>query len=251
MCTAARARTQGPPTLVCALGILCFVALLGACASDSPEGSQVADESRSVIRARALEFVPFESLTDVVSFSDHVAVIEVVSETVAPPATITDQGTESLRSRSVSVRVEDVLRSHPGAPLLPQVLSLATSGVFVSDDGTASEIAAAGPRLEVGRRYLAILSVFPGEVWGLMNSAAAFELSGDRVLALAGDSGIRADLSGGTVDDFMEAVNAASPYAGLEVGGFRLAIDRVEVVFPSSRSENPASDDGLAPSTVP
>lgn len=187
-----------------------FVAGCGAQNSDTPRavGSE-ADPPGSTVLAHAGSVFRFESLRDLVSFTDSVVIVRVDGET---EESVPEGGAQNgdILGRTVHVSVVDVLYSFPGAPEAPMSFDITANGAFISDDGTPLEIVGEGPRYEVGGQYLVGLVKYDEQTWGALNEGAVFRVVDGIVLGEEGDQGVRAQLSGQSVES-VEATLSEEP----------------------------------------
>jgi hypothetical protein len=127
--------------------------------------------------------VPTETLGDWVSYGDQLAVVTVVHETPLklPPDW---KGSGGVIPREVTLRIDRALWHRPHAPSVGGLIRFYSYGWMMDDDQHADsdiyrEVPAYGPRLEVGKRYLAMLVRLRGE-WTVYTEAVML-LDGDRV----------------------------------------------------------------------
>jgi hypothetical protein len=126
----------------------------------------------------------FETLADWRREADHLAAFTVLSERELDVGR-SDEQTGGIHGRRVTLRVDDVTWSRPGAPPLPRRLTMVTAGWDVHD-GRHEPLDLGGTRLEVGRRYVAPLRFFGrGRAggWGPLGQSTQLELDGDTVIA--------------------------------------------------------------------
>jgi hypothetical protein len=115
----------------------------------------------------AVDFrLPTESLTDWVSYSDQLSVVDVVAEhrlwPVAPEPGVPPS---DYVGRRVDIRVGDTPWRRPSAPAAPGRVSMFTDGWSIRA-GLEPATIGEGPRLEVGRRYLMALVRYDEGDWG-------------------------------------------------------------------------------------
>ena len=113
---------------------------------------------------------------------DQLSVFSVADET--PPVTWPDyRNSGGLVGREVTVRVERTLWRRAGAPRAGRVLHFGVWGWMYDDDqnpqsSRAELVAESTTRIEVGRRYLAVLARRRGE-WMPLRDSAVMTLSPD------------------------------------------------------------------------
>ncbi|SDU55144.1 hypothetical protein [Jiangella alkaliphila] len=172
--------------------VLALVAVAAGCGSDPG----LPDLSES-IECR----VPCETVTDWVSYADHVAYIDVTFERELPFEQLEgDPEGNGYVPREVTAETGDVLWTRDGAPALPAELTWGADG-WAIEDGKRLPLVY-GVRVEVGERYLAVLMQAPaddrtGPVWYPLAADALFTVDGDGVPEGTGpDTPARAALVG-------------------------------------------------------
>jgi hypothetical protein len=142
-----------------------------------------AGDGVSVIPEASLDYaLPGETLDEWVRHGDQLSVISVTDETrpVTWPAYRNSGG---LVGRELTVRVERTLWRRAGAPRARRVLHFDAWGWMYDDDqdpqSSRAELVAEGAtRMEVGRRYLAVLVRWRGD-WVPLRDSAVMTLSPD------------------------------------------------------------------------
>ena len=137
----------------------------------------------SVIPKAALDYtLPGETIVDWVQHGDQLSVLSVTHET--PPATWPAyRNSGGLVGRKVTVRIERTLWRRAGAPHAARELRFGVWGWMYDDDqnpqSSRAELVAEGTtRMEVGRRYLAVLVRWRGH-WMPLRDSAVMTLSPD------------------------------------------------------------------------
>jgi hypothetical protein len=192
-----------------ALSLVAVAAALGGC-SDRASGGMV-----SMMPDYTL---PSESMRDWVSFGDQLSVIRVLDET-APKLPRDWKNSGGLIGRTVTVRVDGTLWHRRQGPRLRGDVRMQVWGWMMDSDQEADSprrpIASVNaPRLEVGRRYLAVLTKLRGD-WIALNDEAVMTLAGDTVTSEVPEgepSEPAAALKGKTIDEAGAIVAAARPY---------------------------------------
>jgi hypothetical protein len=135
----------------------------------------------SVIPEASLDYaLPGETVAEWAEHGHQLSVITVTAET--PPATWPEyRNSGGLVGRAVTVRVERTLWRRAGAPRAGRVLDFDVWGWMYEDDQSADSsraklVAEGTTRMEVGRRYLAVLARRRGE-WGPLRDSAVMTLS--------------------------------------------------------------------------
>jgi hypothetical protein len=145
-----------------------------------------ASDGVSVISKASLDYaLPGETLAEWVRHGDQLSVISVTDET-RPAVWPAYRNTGGLVGRKVTVRVERTLWRGPGAPRAGRVLRFGVWGWMYDDDQSphssrAKLVAEGTTRMEVGRRYLAVLVRWRGHWMPLRDSAVMTLSSDDRV----------------------------------------------------------------------
>jgi hypothetical protein len=163
---------------------------------------------------------PTETLRDWVSFGDQLSVIRVVDET--GPATPPDyKNSGGVIGRRVSARIERTLWRRPGAPRAPRLIRFNSWGWMMESDQDpnsprAPVVGEHEPRLEVGRRYLAVLVRDNGE-WFAVGQATMTLAANDTVtseVVAGGPVAGAAALRGKSIERAAATVAATSPRPG-------------------------------------
>lgn len=158
--------------------------------------------------------VPCETVTDWVSYADHVAYVDVVSERELPFEQLEGEpdGTGYL-PRDVTAEVGDVLWTRDGAPSLPAELTWGAEGWAVEDGERVPVVL--GLRVEVGERYLAVLARFSGggaPAWYPVAPDALFTVGDDDVPEGTGpDTPARSALAGESPAEIAALLAATEP----------------------------------------
>ena len=161
--------------------------------------------------------LPGETLEEWVSYGDQLSVIS-VRDATEPEPWPAYRNSGGLAGRKVTVRVGRPLWRRDGAPTPGRTLRFDVWGWMWEDDQDPESprrpiVSEAAPRLEVGRRYLAVLVRSRGE-WFPLRDTAVMTLSRDGIVTadvIAGEPTAPArDLRGKTVAE-AGAVLAATP----------------------------------------
>jgi hypothetical protein len=121
-----------------------------------------------------------ESVRDIRSFSDAMAIVKAVKEEV-PPAPEGPEGWAGVIGRVVTVRVERVLWRRPKAPTPPEAFRFSDWGWFGSQKAPVPARVCGITRMELGRRYLAPIARLRGGTWYPFEEAR-LRLDGRRVV---------------------------------------------------------------------
>lgn len=197
---------RGLRVAVFGIGVAAALALSACSDEPAPNDSTPAE----VYGAGALA-VPVESLSDVVSYADELAVVEVVAERdLSPPGGQNPE--ENYVPREVTVVVGKTLWRRPGAPAADDRFSMVAFG-SVERSGERALVGVPGAsRLEVGKSYLMPLARRQ-DGWGAY-PMSTLELDGNRT---ADDVGGQpppptvAPLAGKSLDEVADIVRRVKP----------------------------------------
>ncbi|PZF82511.1 hypothetical protein [Jiangella anatolica] len=187
--------------------VLALVATAAGCGSDPGSSG----DATATIDCR----LPCETLTDWVSYADHVAYVEVIDEReLAFEQLEGEPEGNGYVPREVSADVGDVLWSRDGAPALPGEVSWGTGGWSV-DDGDREPVEFGVP-VDVGERYLAVLVLTPEEdgppAWAPIAPHAVLAVGDDDVPEGSGpETPGRAALAGESPDEIAELLAGTAP----------------------------------------
>lgn len=137
------------------------VAYLQFASSSKTDSVQRVGQSSAVtsISASHLDLLPNNTLTDWVTFGDHVAIVKLTQSTALPASEEEKRNSEGYIPRKISFEVEKVVWSRKGAQPAPKNLDLSVDGwafnksrqIPVRDEGQAT--------IEgIGSEYLAVLT---------------------------------------------------------------------------------------------
>lgn len=112
------------------------------------------DDPNTIV-GHGVDRFPSESLTDWVSYANHVSVFTVVDERQLAMGEHEEEHGEGMVGRSVTVRIEETLWQHERTQRIDQEFSYATDGWILKEGDTHPFALAGGTRVEVGERYLA------------------------------------------------------------------------------------------------
>lgn len=155
---------------------------------------------------------PSETASDVVSYSDHVALVTALTEADAPSTTsaTTTEG-ERILMRDVTFRVDAVLWSRPGAPTAPATFSARWWGGMLHDGKQRPFIVSGAPVVFLGAQYVMPIAydgtgftvLQPFAVFRFNEGAVSLEGQGTPLAQelVRGSSRTIADVSGSAVPD--------------------------------------------------
>jgi len=157
---------------------------------------------------------PAETLTDWVSYGDQVSVVSVVREE-ALPAEVIEPGS-SYVPRAVVLHVERTIWSRRGGPSAEGTIRVLTYGWSVRDGERHPVAGWGGPRLEVGKRYVAPLVRAPrdGADWTPLAVESTLPLDGDVITTtgvVGAPSSIAKEMTGRSVDDLAATLARTRP----------------------------------------
>lgn len=182
----------------------CFAALMLLCLAGC--GSP-GEEASGTVTAMDAESLPFESLTQAVTYGDYAAVVRVAGDDRSAAVSAGDM---RVTNRRLSLEVVDVLWD-AGRIAAPEAVVI-TYGGWVGADGEqerrmVGEANSTWP--EIGDEYVGVFVHFDGEP-GLLNSAAFFRVDDDGVL-VAAEHHHRADLLAGSTPRDVATILASTP----------------------------------------
>lgn len=182
------------------------VVVVGLVVSPALVACEPSSDDRELIVYYADGVFPYESLADWVTFAEQVSVFRVDHERAGPTPPF-HLGRQPDTPRYVTITVEDTLWSC--RPPRPRA-EVHTYGWADVDGELFPTAPDHGPRLEVGRRYLAPLVHFDGE-FGPMSGGAVLPLDGDQVDIGPRSSQLADSLDGVTVAEIAERLARANP----------------------------------------
>lgn len=146
-----------------------LVAAVAACgnvkASDNQAGGDP-DESTNVslpaFGATSYPMVPSDTVADWATYTDHLVIITVTRERMLDDGGVDESGAGRI-GRAITVDIDRVLWSRPGAPELPNPLEYKAPGWIAREDGSQKKITDR-PWPEVDHRYVVAFTKFEG--WG-------------------------------------------------------------------------------------
>jgi hypothetical protein len=182
----------------------------------------------SLIVAQSDQLLPSQTLTDVVTYSDHVVQATVVNETQLPMSAEEIAAGEGMAPRVITLRIDSVLWSRAGAPAAPAAFRTDLDGWSVKQGHKTPMRLEGEPMMVVGKQYVlpivylsktARVSV-PG--WSVLSPDSIFPVQngvlgkGDTIPGEVSASKrqsdrLRGPFFGGTVANFVAAVRAARP----------------------------------------
>jgi len=159
-----------------------------------------------------------DSLHDLRSFSDAMAIVRGVKESVPPPPE-GPEGFAGLIGRHVTVRVEGILWRRPDAPEAPRRFRFNDLGWTGTLEDRRPMVVCGETRMKLGRRYLAPVVRHNGTWYPIFT--ARLRLDGDRVVG--GVDGGEAEnshqaLAGRSVRGAAQLVARTKPYRAVVVG---------------------------------
>jgi hypothetical protein len=152
-----------------AVGLCLAIALLASPGGAAPDPSCVDGESTYTT----------DTLHDLRSFSDAMAIVQAVKETL-PPEPGGPEGWAGLIGRRVTFRVERVLWRRPHAPRPPATARFNDLGWWGEPDDRVPMYVCGETRMELGRRYLAPIVRHNGAWYPVFTARLLVE--GDRVV---------------------------------------------------------------------
>ena len=221
--------------LYCALALLPRLFLLSACSSAQESEGAAADAGAAAgagsanclrIPVRGTRIFPDLTLTDWTSFADHVIAFEVANEAAIPPPDDVTTRHEGYVGRRGTLDIRSFIWSNPHAPPPPAVIETHLMGwiltqscpdmlpAYASDD-------IAGPRLEVGGRYVAAIVklMINADEWNVMTPGSVFAEGADPIatedIARTGNNAVAREFAGLSLDAVAARLEATEPYASV------------------------------------
>ncbi|HEX2578228.1 MAG TPA: hypothetical protein VHK88_17920 [Aquihabitans sp.] len=178
------------------------------------------DAGRNAVCAAVEHAVPSDTLQDLVTYADEVAVIDVVDQKIIEHDEPND-GLEPTRYRDVTATVVDVVWKAPQNRAVPQSFTFTTGGW---KDGPAP--VCDQPGLELGRRYLVGMVEYRKGEWAPMTGPFLLEVSDRGTLDGVVQDGPLAPYHGRTRADVGAALADVAPHPAVapfmgEPGGVR------------------------------
>ena len=110
--------------------------------------------TRSVIVAQSDQLLPSRSLTDVVTYSDHVVRATVVDEAELPMTAEETAAGEGMAPRVITLRIDSVLWSRANAPAAPSSFRTDLDGWSVKQGHKTPLRLEGEPMMTVGKQYV-------------------------------------------------------------------------------------------------
>jgi hypothetical protein len=182
----------------------------------------------SLIVAQSDQLLPSRSLTDVVTYSDHVVLATVVNEAELPMTTEEIAAGEGMAPRVITLRIDSVLWSRAHGPAAPAAFRTDLDGWSVKQGHKTPMRLEGEPMMAVGKQYVlpivylsktakvsvagwAVLSpdsIFPVENGVLGNGDT---IPGEVSASKRQSDQLRGPFFGSTVANFVAAVKSARP----------------------------------------
>ena len=108
----------------------------------------------SLIVAQSDQLLPSQSLTDVVTYSDHVVIATVVNETELPMTAEEIAAGEGMAARAITLRIDTVLWSRPDGPAAPADFQTDLDGWSVQEGNETPLRLEGEPMMVVGKHYV-------------------------------------------------------------------------------------------------
>jgi hypothetical protein len=131
-------------------------ALVAGCVAAAAAGGTT-DQRPDVVIAQGDDRLPSTTVTDWVTYADHVVVVVASTEKLLPPTRTELERGEGLLGRTVTLQVTDVLWSRDGAPPVPKRWDYHAVGATFTGGHPEKPTPVAlydQPRLERGHRYI-------------------------------------------------------------------------------------------------
>lgn len=168
------------------VSIFSVVGLIGACRGDQERGGA----DRSVVYAQGSHIFPSETISDIVSYAEHLVQFKVTGEEAFGPTAAEVARGEGTIGRRITLEFSaPIWSSGKFARPLPRVVQWNAMG-WVLDGAKRIPMAFANaPRFEVGGSYIGPVVAFsdavgakrPNPEWGPLSSLATFPVRGDDI----------------------------------------------------------------------
>ena len=187
------------------------VAACAAAATVAAVAALVAVGGPSVptVVGHASDRFPSATLRDWVSYADQVSVVTVTGESALPRPPAEIRRGEGYVGRVVTLRVGRTIWRRDGAPRATGAIDVVTEGWVVAERERYPFATSGGPRLEVGRSYLAPLLRVDGDAWTPLSTGATLPLDGAEVTmegVVDHPAELAASLRGDSVTDVARAL---------------------------------------------
>lgn len=154
---------------------------------------------------------PSDTASDVVSYSDHVALVTAVTEADAPAATPTTTANgDSVVMRDITFHVDDVFWSRPDAPPAPARFSARWWGWVVRDGKRSPFIVDGAPVVFVGAQYVVPIA-YDATAFTVIQPFAAFRFSNHAIALEEQDTALARELRDASQRRVTEVFIAAAP----------------------------------------
>lgn len=210
-------------------------------------GSAESSSSSNVWHVEYSERFTAESLQDIVSFADAVAVVRLIGEReVGLPPDQAARG-EGSSAREVTLAVDQVLWQRPGAArTLPNTVTFNGLGYIYRDNRRYETRFEGRTDFERGRRYVAALLDYNEHDgtpvgWGNYSLRTILPLEGDRVANEPDRGRVAAALAGRSLDEISALLSRTEPHPAARDNPERSATERQELVYPREGGTEPGS----------
>lgn len=155
---------------------------------------------------------PSDTASDVVSYSDHVALVTAIAETDAPTTATptTSPAAERMVMRSITFRVDDVLWSRPNARTAPTTLKTLWWGWLPRDGKRTPFIVSGAPAVFLGAQYVVPIA-YDGGAFAVLQPYAGFRFNEGAVTPEEQDTPLARDLAFAARDEVAEMFATAVP----------------------------------------
>lgn len=195
------------------LTLLCLAGVVAAIAVRPHSPSIRLAPQRTDVPSPTETDTPFPSATasDVVSYSDHVALVTAIAEAEAHPTTpATTTGGDRVIMRDIAFRVDAVLWSRPGAPAAPHSFTASWWGWILRDGTRTPFIVSGAPAVFVGAHYIVPIA-YDGGAFTLLQPPATFRFDKGSVTLEEQDTPLARTLNRGSRTTISAVFTAATP----------------------------------------
>lgn len=155
---------------------------------------------------------PSDTASDVVSYSDHVALVTVIAEADAPATATptTSPGTERMVMRAITFRVDDVLWSRPDAPAAPATFRARWWGWLLRDGKRTPFIVSGAPAVFIGAQYVVPIA-YDGTRFAVLQPFAVFRFTKAAVALEEQDSPLAREITRASRNQLVGVFASATP----------------------------------------
>ncbi|MGI9032057.1 MAG: hypothetical protein ACR2HP_19065 [Ilumatobacteraceae bacterium] len=190
--------------------------MIFAAACGEQKFTEVAEEGTGERAAVAIEGgsarLPFETLTDWVSYGDAVILGTVTAETEIPPTAEAETRGEGLIGRALTVTVDEIIWQHPTSEGAPAEFSFTGYPWELRSGERIQTVSVEAGWLEVGRQYLLAVTKYEPDGWGPINPSTALPVADGVIQDVEGtESSFELELAGADTVTARSRIEEADP----------------------------------------